>query len=134
MSKMIFVNLPISDVDRSRAFFSALGYTFNEQFSDDKALCMVISDTIFAMLVTPVFLSTFLDKPIGDPKQAVTNIISLTFESKDEVIAHCEKAYSLGARKYKEASDMGFMYQQGFEDLDGNIWEGFWMDPAAVQG
>jgi len=134
MSKMIFVNLPISDVDRSRAFFSALGYTFNEQFSDDKALCMVISDTIFAMLVKPEFLSTFLDKPIGDPKQAVTNIISLTFESKDEVIAHCEKAYSLGARKYKEASDMGFMYQQGFEDLDGNIWEAFWMDPAAVQG
>ena len=133
MSKMIFVNLPISDVDRSRAFFSELGYTFNEQFSDDKALCMVISDTIFAMLVKPEFLSTFLDKPIGDPKQAVTNIISLTFESKDEVIAHCEKAYSLGARKYKEASDMGFMYQQGFEDLDGNIWEGFWMDPAAVQ-
>jgi predicted lactoylglutathione lyase len=134
MSKMIFVNLPISDVDRSRAFFSELGYTFNEQFSDDKALCMVISDTICAMLVKPEFLSTFLDKPIGDPKQAVTNIISLTFESKDEVIAHCEKAYSLGARKYKEASDMGFIYQQGFEDLDGNIWEGFWMDPAAVQG
>ena len=133
MSKMIFVNLPISDVDRSRAFFSALGYTFNERFSDDKALCMVISDTIFAMLVKPEFLSTFLDKPIGDPKQAVTNIISLTFESKDDVIAHCEKAYSLGARKYKEASDMGFMYQQGFEDLDGNTWEGFWMDPAAVQ-
>jgi predicted lactoylglutathione lyase len=134
MSKMIFVNLPITDVDRSRAFFSELGYTFNEQFSDDKALCMVISDTIFAMLVKPEFLATFLDKPIGDPKQAVTTIVSLTFESKEEVIAHCEKAYSLGARKYKDASDMGFMYQQGFEDLDGNIWEGFWMDPAAVQG
>jgi predicted lactoylglutathione lyase len=134
MSKMIFVNLPISDVDRSRAFYSGLGYTFNEQFSDDKALCMVISDTIFAMLVKPEFLSTFLDKPVGDPKQAVTNIVSLTFDSKEEVIAHCEKAYSLGARKYKEASDMGFMYQHGFEDLDGNIWEAIWMDPAAVQG
>ena len=134
MSKMIFVNLPISDVDRSRAFFSGLGYTFNEQFSDDKALCMVISDTIFAMLVKPEYLATFLDKPIGDPKQAITNIISLTFDSKEEVIAHCEMAYSLGARKYKDASDLGFMYQQGFEDLDGNIWEAFWMDPAAVQG
>jgi len=134
MSKMIFVNLPISDVDRSRAFYSGLGYTFNEQFSDDKALCMVISDSIFAMLVKPEFLSTFLDKPVGDPKQAVTTIVSLTFESKAEVIAHCEKAYALGARKYKEASDMGFMYQHGFEDLDGNIWEAIWMDPAAVQG
>ena len=71
---------------------------------------------------------------VGDPKQAITNIISLTFDSKEEVIAHCEMAYSLGARKYKDASDLGFMYQQGFEDLDGNIWEGFWMDPAAVQG
>lgn len=134
MSKMIFVNLPINDVDATRAFFTGLGYSFNEQFSDDKALCLVISETIFAMLVKPEFLSTFLDKPLGDPKQAVTNIISLTFDSRDEVIAHCEKAFSLGARNYKEQVDHGFMLQWGYEDLNGNIWEAIWMDPAAVQG
>jgi len=134
MSKMIFVNLPINDVDATRAFFTGLGYSFNEQFSDDKALCLVISETIFAMLVKPEFLSTFLDKPVGDPKQAVTTIISLTFDSRDEVIAHCEKAFSLGARNYKEQVDHGFMLQWGYEDLNGNIWEAIWMDPAAVQG
>jgi predicted lactoylglutathione lyase len=134
MSKMIFVNLPINDVDATRAFFTGLGYSFNEQFSDDKALCLVISETIFAMLVKPEFLSTFLDKPVGDPRQAVTAIISLTFDSRDEVIAHCEKAFSLGARNYKEQVDHGFMLQWGYEDLNGNIWEAIWMDPAAVQG
>jgi len=134
MSKMIFVNLPINDVEATRAFFTGLGYSFNEQFSDDKALCLVISDTIFAMLVKPEFLNTFLDKPVGDPKQAVTTIISLTFDSRDEVIAHCEKAFSLGARNYKEQVDHGFMLQWGYEDLNGNIWEAIWMDPAAVQG
>ncbi|MDE2408986.1 MAG: hypothetical protein KGL72_01625, partial [Actinomycetales bacterium] len=107
---------------------------FNEQFSDDKALCMVISDTIFAMLVKPEFLNTFLDKPVGDPKQAVTTILSLTFDSREEVIAHCEKAFALGARNYKAQVDHGFMLQWGFEDLNGNIWEAIWMDPAAVQG
>lgn len=134
MAKMIFVNLPITDVDATRAFFTGLGYSFNEQFSDDKALCMVISDTIFAMLVKPEFLNTFLDKPVGDPKQAVTTILSLTFDSREEVIAHCEKAFALGARNYKAQVDHGFMLQWGFEDLNGNIWEAIWMDPAAVQG
>jgi predicted lactoylglutathione lyase len=132
MSKMIFVNLPIADVVRSREFFGGLGYTFNEQFSDEKALCLVISDTIFAMLVKPEYLNTFLDKPVGDPKQAVTAILSLTFDSREELATHCEKAFSLGARNYKEPVDMGFMFQWGYEDLDGNIWEGFWMDPNAV--
>jgi len=134
MPKMIFVNLPIADVDRTRAFFSGLGYSFNEQFSDEKALCLVISDTIFAMLVKPEFLNTFLDKPMGDPKQAVTTIISLTFDSREEVMSHVEKAIELGARRYKDPVDMGFMLQWGFEDLDGNIWEAVWMDPSAVQG
>ncbi|MEY2946317.1 MAG: hypothetical protein RL243_1094 [Actinomycetota bacterium] len=134
MAKMIFVNLPINDVDATRAFFTGLGYSFNEQFSDDKALCLVISDTIFAMLVKPEFLNTFLDKPVGDPKKAVTTIVSLTFDSREEVIAHCEKAFALGARNYKEQVDHGFMLQWGFEDLNGNIWEAIWMDPAAVQG
>ncbi|MEN9715789.1 MAG: hypothetical protein RJA35_1256 [Actinomycetota bacterium] len=134
MAKMIFVNLPIADVARSREFFSGLGYKFNEQFSDEKALCMVISDTIFAMLVKPEFLNTFVDKPFADPKNGVTALVSLTFDSREEVTAHCEKAFSLGARQYKEPVDMGFMLQWGFEDLDGNIWEAIWMDPAAVQG
>jgi len=133
MSKMIFVNLPINNVDETRAFFAGLGYQFNEQFSDEKALCLVISDTIFAMLVKPEYLNTFLDKPMADPKNGVTALVSLTFDSREEVTSHCEKAFSLGARKYKEPVDMGFMLQWGFEDLNGNIWEAIWMDPSAVQ-
>lgn len=134
MSKMIFVNIPINDVARSRAFFSGLGYSFNEQFSSDQNLCMVISENIFVMLLKPEFLGSFLDKPVGDPKQAITSLISLNFDSAEEVRAHCEKAFELGGRNYKEPNDMGFMFQWGFEDPDGNIFEAFWMDPANVQG
>lgn len=134
MSKMIFVNIPINDVARSRAFFSGLGYSFNEQFSSDQNLCMVISENIFVMLLKPEFLGSFLDKPVGDPKQAITSLISLNFDSAEEVRAHCEKAFELGGRNYKEPNDMGLMFQWGFEDPDGNIFEAFWMDPSNVQG
>ena len=85
MTKMIFVNIPINDVPRSRAFFSGLGYSFNEQFSGDDNLCLVISDSIYVMMVKPSFLAGFLDKPVGDPKQSVTALISLNFDSAQEV-------------------------------------------------
>ena len=133
MSKMIFVNLPIADVVRSREFFGRLGYSFNEQFSNEQGLCLVISDTIFAMLVKPEFLNTFLDKPVGNPKDGVTGLISLSFDSAEEVREMCERAFAAGARNYKEPTDLGFMFQWGFEDLDGHIWEAFWMNPENVQ-
>lgn len=134
MTQMIFVNIPITDVPRSRAFFSGLGYSFNEQFSGDDNLCLVVSDSIYVMMVKPEFLAGFLDKPVGDPKQSVTALISLNFDSAQAVRAHCEKAFELGGRNYKEPTDLGFMFQWGFEDPDGNIWEAFWMNPDHVQG
>lgn len=134
MTKMIFVNLPIADVARSREFFSKIGYSFNEQFSNEQGLCLVISETIFAMLVKPEFLSGFIDKPLGNAKEAITSLISLSFESADEVRNHCEQAFAAGGRNYKEPTDLGFMFQWGYEDLDGHIWEAFWMNPDQVQG
>lgn len=120
MPKMIFVNLRISDGDRRRAFFSGLGYGFNEQFSDDKGLSMVISENLITKLVKPEFSNKYLDKPTGDPMQALTNIISLSFDTRDVEIAHHEKAFELGAGKYKEPVNMGCMWQWSSEDLDGN--------------
>lgn len=130
---MIFVNLPVSDLDRSIKFFEGLGYSFNPQFTDETATCMIISDTIYAMLLTEAKFSSFIDKPISNAKLNTEVLLSLSFNSADEVRTHCEKAFSLGARNYKEPVDMGFMYQWGFEDLDGHIWEIFWMDPSVVQ-
>jgi predicted lactoylglutathione lyase len=85
------------------------------------------------MLLTKPKFESFIDKPISNAKAATEVLISLNFESAEEVRQHCEKAFALGARNYKPAVDMGFMFQWGFEDLDGHIWEAFWMDPAAVQ-
>jgi predicted lactoylglutathione lyase len=133
MSKMIFVNLPVENLEASIDFFTQLGYTFNPQFTDETATCMIISETIYAMLLTKPKFESFIDKPISNAKAATEVLISLNFESAEEVRQHCEKAFALGARNYKPAVDMGFMFQWGFEDLDGHIWEAFWMDPAAVQ-
>ncbi len=130
---MIFVNLPVENLDASIDFFTQLGYTFNPQFTDETATCMIISDSIYAMLLTKPKFESFIDKPISNAKAATEVLISLNFESAEEVRKHCEKAFALGARNYKPAVDMGFMFQWGFEDLDGHIWEAFWMDPAAVQ-
>lgn len=133
MSKMIFVNLPVANLQASIEFFTGLGYQFNPQFTDETATCMIISDTIYAMLLTKPKFESFIDKPVSDAKKATEVLVSLNFESAEEVRSHCEKAFALGARNYKPAVDMGFMFQWGFEDLDGHIWEAFWMDPAAVQ-
>ncbi len=130
---MIFVNLPVENLDASIDFFTQLGYTFNPQFTDETATCMIISDSIYAMLLTKPKFESFIDKPISNAKAATEVLISLNFESAEEVRQHCEKAFALGARNYKPAVDMGFMFQWGFEDLDGHLWEAFWMDRAAVQ-
>jgi uncharacterized protein len=134
MPTNIFVNLPVRDLDRSKAFFAGLGYTFNDQFTDDKAACLVIDDRIFAMLLVEPFFATFVDKPVADARVSTEVLVALSFDSADEVRSKVETALSLGARRYKEPQDLGFMFQWGFEDLDGHIWELFWMDPAHVEG
>ena len=132
MINAIFLNLPIKNLKRSVDFFTGLGFTFNPQFTSEDSTCMIISANMFAMLCEEAKFQNFLAKPIADP--ATTEVlISLSCESKDEVNSLSEKAFALGARKVNEAEDHGFMFSWGFEDLDGHVWDLFWMDPANVQ-
>ena len=130
MNKQIFVNLPVQDLPRSREFFSALGYTFNPQFSNDSGACMVIADgSIYAMLLTEPFFKTFVDKPIVQAKEATEVLVCLSCESREEVDALVAKAVAAGGRAPRTAQDHGFMYAHGFEDIDGHVWELVWMAP-----
>jgi predicted lactoylglutathione lyase len=134
MSTQIFVNLPVKDLNRSVAFFTRLGYTFNPQFTDENATCMIVGESIFVMLVVEKFFKTFTPKPIADAKTSTEVLVALSAPSRDGVNRIVETALAAGARRYKEPKDHGFMYEWGFEDLDGHIWEHFWMDPAHIQG
>ncbi len=132
MNNSIFVNLPIEKLTTSVNFFSQLGFTFNAQFTSEDSTCMIIGPNIFVMLLEKAKFSTFIDKPIAE-KSTVESLMALSCESIDEVRNLCEKAFSLGARRYKEPDEYPFMFGWGFEDLDGHIWELFWMDPTHVQ-
>lgn len=124
MNKQIFVNLPVKDLNKSKAFFSALGYTFNPQFSDENAACMIIAeDSIFAMLLTEEFFKTFIDKQIVNAHETTEVLNCLSCESREEVDSLVAKARAAGGKVPREAQDHGFMYAHGFEDLDGHIWE-----------
>lgn len=129
----IFVNVSVKDLERSKEFFSKLGYTFNPQFTNDDAACMIISEDIFAMLLTEAHFKQFTKKPIADATKTTETIIALSASSRDAVNAIVEKALAAGGKRYAEPNDHGFMYQWGFEDLDGHIWEHAWMDPSALQ-
>lgn len=133
MSTKIFVNLPVKNLDASKAFFGALGYTFNPQFTDHTAACMVISDDIFAMLLTEEKFREFTPKAISDAKHSTEVLIALSCESREQVHDLVRRAVAAGGKTYSEPKDYGFMVQHGFEDLDGHIWEVMWMDPGHVQ-
>ncbi|MCK6562879.1 VOC family protein [candidate division KSB1 bacterium] len=130
----IFVNLPAKDLNRSVAFFTKLGYKFNPQFTDEKATCMIVGEDIFVMLLVEKFFKTFTPKAIADAQRSTETLVALSAKSREEVNRIVETALAAGARRYAEPKDHGFMYQWGFEDLDGHIWEYLWMDPAQVQG
>lgn len=132
MSTKIFVNLPVKDLNKSIAFFTALGYSFNQQFTDETATCMIISEHIFAMLLTEEKFRGFSPKDICDTSKAVETLTCLSCESRETVDDLVAKAVAAGGSTYKEAQDMGFMYGHGFLDLDGHVWELMWMDPSAV--
>jgi uncharacterized protein len=134
MSKKIFVNLPIHNLKASMKFFEQLGFTFNLQFTDDNTTCMVISEDIFVMLLETERFQSFTPKPVTDAKQSTEVILALAYNSRAEVDDMVQRAVAAGGKTYNEPKDMGFMYQHGFQDLDGHIWEVFFMDPAHVQG
>jgi len=133
MNTQIFVNLPVKDLDKSKAFFSHLGYSFNPQFTDQNAACMVISEHIYAMLLTEPFFQGFTKKAIADAHTSKEVLICLSCESRAEVDTLVKKALEAGGGNPIEPQDHGFMYYHGFEDLDGHHWEVMYMDPNHVQ-
>ncbi|MGR4893799.1 VOC family protein [Stenotrophomonas sp. LARHCG68] len=126
--QMIFVNLPVRDLEASKAFFGALGYHFNPQFTDENAACMIVSDSIFVMLLVEPFFKTFTPLPVGDAHAQTTVITCLSADSRPAVDALVDKALKAGAGEPMPARDYGFMYQRGFQDLDGHLWEIAFMD------
>lgn len=132
MGRQIFVNLPVKDIARTRTFFTALGFEFNPQFSNDQGLCMLIADDIFAMLLAEPFFQGFTKKPVADATKSTEVLLALTCGSVAEVDQLVAKAIAAGGRAPVERKDLGFMVQHGFEDPDGHQWEVFWMDPNAV--
>ncbi|MFF9089591.1 VOC family protein [Streptomyces sp. NPDC014991] len=132
--QMIFVNLPVTDLDASKRFFTELGYTIDPRFSDEKAASVVISDTIVAMLLTRPFYATFTKKEIADATTTSEVLLCLSAESREQVDELVDRAIAAGGAASGETQDHGSMYGRAFEDLDGHIWEVMWMDPAAIQG
>jgi predicted lactoylglutathione lyase len=131
--RKIFVNLPVKDLEKSMTFFKALGFTFNAQFTDETAACMVISDDIFAMLLTHDKFKQFTPKAIADASLTSEVLTAISAESKDEVNKMVDAALKAGGQKLREPQDHGFMYERSFQDPDGHIWEIMWMDPAAIK-
>jgi predicted lactoylglutathione lyase len=127
MPKAIYLNLIVEDLKRAKVFFEALGFSFNKQFTNDEAAAMVISETINVMLHTQESIKRFTRKELVDSKTQTEALIALQLDSKQEVDALIEKAIKAGANEYREADKYDFMYARTFEDLDGHIWEAFWM-------
>ncbi|MGP3970678.1 VOC family protein [Streptomyces sp. 6N223] len=134
MSKKIFVNLPVKDLNRSKAFFKEIGYSFDEQFSDENAACLVISEHIYAMLLVEPFFKTFTTREIVDASSSVEAIIALSADSRGEVDELVDRALAAGGTSPREPQDEGFMYGRSFTDPDGHLWEIIWMDMSAMEG
>ena len=132
MKKQIILNLPVQDLGKSRAFFSALGFTFDPRFSGENAAFLNIVDgSIQAMLTTEDFFQSLIGKPVADARQANEVVICLSCESREELDSLIAKAQAAGGRIPHPPEDHGFMYDQGFEDIDGHLWNLVWTAPEA---
>ena len=129
----IFVNLPTSDLERAKAFYTALGCEINPQFTDENAACVVWSEDIYFMVLTREFFATFTDKPIADPRQTLQVSSSFTCDSREEVDAIVDKALAAGGTEPKPAQDYGFMYSRDIDDPDGNSLGFLYMVPEAAE-
>lgn len=132
MHRMIFVNLPSRDIARSRRFYEGLGFAINPQFSDDTTICVVVSDSIFFMVMTAERFAGFAPRPLADTMATTSALIALSSDSRAEVDAFVAAAVAHGGSDNDRAQDHGFMYGRSVSDPDGNVLETFWMDPAAV--
>jgi uncharacterized protein len=132
-SRKLFVNLAVRDLKKSMAFFSALGFEFNPQFTDDKAACMIISGDAYAMLLTEPFFKGFTKRELCDTSKQTETLVALSCGSRAEVDEMVRKAIAAGGQRAMEPQDHGFMYGWSFYDPDGHHWEVFWMDEKAAQ-
>ena len=133
MTRMIFVNLPVQNLAKAKAFYEALGATNNPQFSDHTSACMVFSDTIHVMLLTHDKWATFTKKPISDAKAASEVMLALSCDSRDAVNAMADAAAKAGGvTDCNPPKDYGFMLNRNIEDPDGHVWEAMWMDPKGM--
>ncbi len=132
MATKIFVNLPVKDLNKSMDFFKEIGYSFNPQFTDETAACMVITEDIYAMLLTHAKFKEFTKKEIADATKTTEVLTCLSTDSKDQVNELVDNALKAGATEARDPEDYGFMYSRSFNDLDGHIWEVLWMDINAV--
>lgn len=133
MPTQVFINLPVADLSRSITFFENLGYSFNQQFTDETAACLVISDTIHSMLLTHDKFQTFIPNAISNAHENTEVLVALSCDSREEVDSIVDKAIELGGTFVRDPQDHGFMYERAYRDLDGHIWEYFWMDPAVEE-
>ncbi|HEY3143225.1 MAG TPA: VOC family protein [Acidimicrobiales bacterium] len=132
-SRMIFVNMPISDLDRSVEFFTALGFEFNPQFTDETATCMIINDDASVMLVTEGRFKDFTKKSIADARSSTEAIMALSATSRAEVDELADTALAHGGSPANDPMELGFMYVRSFEDPDGHLWEILYMDPSTIE-
>ena len=132
MPPRIFVNLPVKSLDRSVAFFAHLGYDFDLTFTDDNATCMVVGDNIFVMLLVEPFFQTFTAKPVADAHRSTEVIVCIGVDSRAAVDSLVDRALAFGATASGETRDLGFMYQRGYQDLDGHLWQVLHLDPQTA--
>ncbi|HET6701574.1 MAG TPA: VOC family protein [Gemmatimonadaceae bacterium] len=132
--RKLFVNIPVRDLQRSIDFFETLGFTFNTQFTDATATCMLVGEDAYFMLLTAEKFKEFSKRPVGDAQRETNALFAISVNSRDEVDTLVEKALATGGARAADPQDHGFMYVRSFYDLDGQHWEVFWMDPSAIQG
>ena len=133
MITKLFVNLPIKDLNKTVEFFTKLGFTFNPQFTDENATCMIVGKDIFVMLLVEKFFKTFTKKEISDTTKNTEAIVALSAQSREEVDQVMEKVLGAGGREARDPQDHGWMYGRSFQDIDGHIWEIIYMDESAIK-
>jgi predicted lactoylglutathione lyase len=133
MSRLLFLNLPVTDIRASRDFFARLGFQFDERFCDEGAVCMVVSEQAYVMLLQRSRFAEFVAKPVADAGAATALTVAVSAENRAAVDSFATAAHTAGATPAKDPQDYGFMYGRSFHDLDGHLWEVMWMDPVAAE-
>jgi uncharacterized protein len=133
MKTKIFVNIPVRELNKSVDFFTKLGFNFNPQFTDENATCMIVGEDIFVMLLVEKFFKSFTKKEICDTSKSTEAILALSVESREKVDQMIDKAVGAGGSEPREKQDHGWMYGRSFEDIDGHLWEVFFMEESTMK-